>query len=159
MQRLFKIFITVILGSVLSCSEELKPTPYTYTKLFTGENNKTWKIKLLESTVDGEIDERGMLPCLDDERFIFYANAEHSFEVFTGSAKCYENPPEEDRYADSWTFNNATSALLMVVPYISDLTLPYLVREADEEEMIVEIFFDQENTVSIRVHLEAVDEE
>lgn len=159
MRRSFRVFIVVILASALSCSEEFTPTPYTYTKLFTGENSKTWKIALVETTVDGEVVDRFMDPCLDDERFVFYANAEHTFEVFTGSAKCFDDPPEEDRYADGWTFNNANSALLMIVPFISDSPLPYFVREADEEDMIVEIFYDQENTVSRRVHLEAVDEE
>lgn len=150
--------IIIALSLAFSCSEEFVPTPYTYSKLFTGENNKTWQITLLEITLNGDVVSRFMEPCLRDDAFIFYANTEHSFEALSGANKCFSEP-EPDQVVDSWSFNNATSALVMVIPRISDLALPYLVREADEEEMIVEIFFDQENTESVRVHFEATDEE
>ena len=99
-----------------------------------------------------------MEPCLRDDTFIFHANSEHSYETLSGSNKCFSEP-EPDHVIDTWSFNNATSALVMIIPRVSDLALPYLVREADEEEMIVEIFFDQENTESVRIHFEAIDEE
>ncbi len=48
-----------------SCSEELKPTPYAFTDQLTGENNKTWRIRLIEQTLNEEIscEEFAILPC------------------------------------------------------------------------------------------------
>jgi len=154
----FTIIIVIALGLTFSCSEEFQPTPYTYSKLFTGQNNKTWKIKLVEDALNGEVIDRWMNDCLTDDRFIFYANAEHSYEATTGSKKCFEEP-EADRLVEAWSFNNATAALVMIIPFIADFAVPYTVREVDEGDMVVEIFYDQENTTSRRVHLEAIDEE
>src|SRR5262245_29057702 len=112
MSRLITIIISIALASAFSCSEEFKPTPYTYSRFFTGENNKTWKINLLEVTSDGDVTDRFMEDCLTDDRFVFYANAEHSFVVTSGSKKCGDGDNvEADTYVDAWSFNNATSAL------------------------------------------------
>lgn len=160
MRRSFRILIVVTLALTISCSEEFKPTPYTYTKIFTGENNKTWKINLLEVTQDGKVQDRWMDDCLTDDRFTFYANGDHSYVCTTGSKKCFADPDTEaDTYTDTWTFNNATSALLIIVPRLSDQSLPYLVRQADKDDMILEIFLDQENTSSVRIHFDAINEE
>lgn len=158
MRRSFTIFIVIALVSVMSCSEEFEPKPYTYSRFFTGQNNKTWKIKLVEDVMNGEVTDRWMADCLVDERFVFYANAEHSFEALTGSRKCFTEP-EADQFVEAWSFNNATAALVMIIPFIADVALPYIVREVDENDLVVEIFYDQENTQSRRVHLEATDEE
>jgi hypothetical protein len=142
---------------IISCSEELKPTPYTYTKIFTGENNKTWKIKLFEETLNGEVLDKFLPSCVSDDEFTFYANTEHLFEAVSSSRKCFEEEP--DVTTNTWSFSNATATLTMVLPIFSDNGLPYIVREADEDDMEVEIFFDETNTGSYRIHFEAIDEE
>jgi len=142
---------------IFSCSEELNPTPYTYTKIFTGENNKTWKIKLFEETLDGEIINRFLPTCVSDDEFTFYANSEHLFEAISRSRKCVADEPALT--TNTWSFNNATATLTMVLPLLSDNGLPYIVREADEDDMEVELFFDETNTGSYRIHFEAIDEE
>lgn len=147
----------MVIATVLSCSEELKPTPYTYTKLFTGENNKTWKVKIFEETLDGVVTDRFLPSCLRDDRFTFYANAEHLYETTAGSQRCFDGEPSLT--SSSWSFANSSATLTMVLPILSDGTLPFFVKEADEEDMVVELFFDETNTGSYRIHFEAVDEE
>jgi len=158
MKKLSNLFIVSIsVLTVISCSEELKPTPYTYTKIFTGENNKTWKIKLFEETLNGEVIDKFLPSCASDDKFKFYANTEHLFEAVSGSRKCAEDEP--DVTSDSWSFSNANATLTMVLPIFADNSLPFFVREADEDDMKVEIFLDETNTASYRIHFEKVDEE
>src|SRR5687768_370524 len=155
----FIVYTALILGAcAFSCSEDVKPTPYHYTEIFTGKNSKTWKITLFEITANGKVVNRFSDPCLADDRFIFYGNVDRKFEALSGSRKCY-NPPEATTIEDSWTFNNASATLTMVIPYLVDFSLPYIVREAEKDEMVLEIFLDQENTESYRIHFDAVDED
>jgi hypothetical protein len=142
---------------ILSCSEELVPTPYTYTKVFTGENSKTWKIKFLEETLDGEVLNRFSLSCAADDKYTFYAKSEHTFEVLTGTLKCDSTEPALIR--DVWTFTNASATLTMILPFFSvNSTIPLIVRTADDDEMVLEIFLDEENKGSYRIHFEVIDE-
>jgi hypothetical protein len=156
--RSFSYFLlSVCMIAAIGCSEEFTPTPYTYTKIFTGENNKTWKITLFEETLNDDIVAKFMPSCLNDDRYVFYANPEHSFEAVSGSQKCFED--EADTTTDRWTFSNATATLTMILPVLSDSALPFIVREADGDDMEIEIFFDETNTGSYRIHFEAIDEE
>jgi len=145
--------------TVISCSEDFTPTPFTFTKLFTGENNKTWTIDLIEISVDGNVVDRFAEDCLKDDRFIFHANDEHSYEAHSGRSKCFQVEPEPDFVLDTWSYSSATATLTFVIPRVSDISRPYFVREVDEDDMIVEFFFDQANTESARIHFEAIDEE
>jgi hypothetical protein len=150
----------LLLAGVLfsaSCSEELNPTPYTFSKYFTGENNKTWKIKLWEETLDGEVIDKFIPNCVTDDEFTFYANSDHLFEATSGSKKCFTDEPALTQ--NTWTFSNATATLTMVLPLLSDNALPYIVREVDDDDMEVEIFFDETNSGSYRIQFEAIDEE
>ena len=61
---LFPIFL------MASCSEDLKQTPNEYSKIFTGENNKTWKVVFIEYVLNGEADPFGV-DCLDDDSVNF----------------------------------------------------------------------------------------
>jgi len=141
----------------VGCSEEFTPTPYTYSKIFTGENNKTWKITLIEETLNDAIIDKFLPSCLTDDRYVFYANPEHSFQAISGSRKCFQD--EADLTTDTWSFSNATATLTMLLPILNDSSLPFIVREAEDDDMEVEIFFDEANTASYRIHFEAIDEE
>ena len=153
-----KLFILCVgLCATLSCSEELKPTPYTYTKLFTGENNKSWRIKLFEETLRDTVVNRSLPSCLTDDRFIFYANAEHRYETTSGARQCFED--EASVTVSNWTFSNSSATLTMVFPLLADDALPFFVREIDGDDMEIEIYLNEENTESYRIHFSATDEE
>ena len=47
----------------------------------------------------------------------------------------------------------------MVLPILAENALPFIVREAEGDDMEIEIFFDETNTSSYRIHFEAIDEE
>ncbi len=156
-----KITYIIILFLVVlnfSCSEEVKPTPYTYTQIFTGKNSKTWKLKFLEQTFNGDIVETFNISCASDDQYTFYANAEHSYKAATGSKKCSDG--EANTLLDSWTFNNASATLTMLLPFFTtEGSLPFIVRGAKKNKMELEIFFNEEGSESYRIHFEATDED
>ena len=148
-----KITIISLLFLILgSCTEEILPTPYEYTKIFTGEKSKIWKLNFLEQTLDGKVEETFNVPCAIDDEYIFYANSERAYKATTGSKKCASD--ESDVIDDSWTFNNASATLTMVLPFFTESSLPFIVREAKKNKLELEIFLDEENTTSYRIHLE-----
>jgi len=141
---------------LVACSEEVIPTPYEYTKVFTGENSKTWKLKFLEQTLNGEVEETFNVDCGSDDQYTFYANAERAYQVITGAKKC--DTEEADVIDDTWSFNNASATLTMILPFFTDSSLPFIIREAKKNKLELEFFLDQENTSSYRIHLEPSDE-
>lgn len=151
---LFASLLLLVLGS---CTEEITPTPYEYTKVFTGENSKTWKLRFIEYTLDGAVEETFNETCTPDDRFTFYAGSERAYRTTTGSIKCYAD--ESDVIHDTWSFNNASATLTMIIPYLSESSLPFIVREARKSKLELEIFFDEENSASYRIHFEATDED
>jgi hypothetical protein len=159
MKRLIACFsIFIVLGMIYSCSEEIVPTPYTYTKVFTGENSKTWKIKFLEETLNGKVTDRFSVGCAVDDRYVFYASTEHKFEALTGAQKC-SGTDEPNTIEDIWTFTNASATLTMVLPFFSpDFAVPLIVKDVDGDEMELEIFFNDDNSGSYRIHFEVVSE-
>ena len=157
MRYLRYFIVSICLIVAVGCSEEFTPTPYTYSKIFTGENNKTWKIKLFEQTLDGKVVDRFLPSCLTDDRYVFYANTEHSSQAISGTRKCFDE--EADVTTSNWSFNNANATLIMVLPLFGDDPLPLILREADEDDMEGELFFDEAATESYRIHFEATDEE
>ena len=151
-------------AGLLSCSEEITPSPYTYTKVFTGEQFKTWKFKFIEQTFNDDIEDTFTEPCALDDELVFYANAERAFKAINGNKKCASN--ETFEINDTWTFNNASATLTMILPIFNvmfgldpNLSLPFIVRDARESKLELEFFLDQENTVSYRIHFEATDED
>lgn len=158
MQIRFTFYILVIGIILFSCSEEITPTPFTFSKNFTGENNKTWKIKFYEYAVDGEVAETFNVSCSADDQFIFYSNSERALEIETGSRRCNEGEPAV--IANAWSYASATATLTMMIPAFSiEFSFPFFIREIDENDMELEIFLDLENTESYRIHFEAIDEE
>jgi hypothetical protein len=158
MNRIVSTFLFLTgLAVALSCTEDITPTPYTYTKLITGENSKTWKIKSYEYVVDGEVDDRFTVDCSSDDEYIFYAK-DRAYQVDTGSKRCDET--EIDLITDTWAFANSTATLTIILPaFTSEFALPFFVRELDDDDMELEIFLDNENTESYRIQLDAIDED
>jgi hypothetical protein len=139
------------------CHEELEPTPYVYTKLLTGENNKTWAMTFVEETEGGKVTDRFPVECAQDDDYIFYATSDRLYEVRSGSDICFEDEPAS--MTDTWSFNNATATLTIILPIFSSNRLPFIVRKLDEDDLTLEIFFDQEGTASYRIYFELTDEE
>jgi hypothetical protein len=147
------IIITILTLAIGSCTEEVTPLPNQYSKVFTGTNSKTWKVKFLESTLNGKIDDTFTIACASDDEYIFFANPERAYQATTGTRKCDTN--ESNTINDSWSFNNASATLTMVLPFFTESSLPFIVREAKKNTLELEIFRDQENTSSYRIHLES----
>ncbi|MBL7865022.1 MAG: hypothetical protein JNK10_09115 [Cyclobacteriaceae bacterium] len=153
-----RLFISIMLVFGLGCSEDVTVKPYTYTKFFTGEVKKTWKISFLEETLNGEVIDSFTVNCSTDDEYVFYNNFEHTFEVHTGSKKC-ESPSEAALITDTWSFTNASATLSLILPiFTTDFALPAIVREAGNDKMELELFFDNDKS-SYRIHFAATDED
>jgi len=149
---LFLLLVTLTMG----CREELEPKPFEYPRLFTGNMSKTWALTIMEETLNGELVDRFTVDCAKDDLFIFYATSDRLYEVKSGNTLCFEG--EEGTFTDSWAFNNATATLTIVVPFLSSSRLPFIVRDVDDDDLELEIFFDEEGTGSYKLFFELVDE-
>jgi hypothetical protein len=155
-------FISAILVvatfSGTSCSEEVAPTPYTYSQIFSGKNSKTWVFKSIVLWREGKSEIAYTLPsCMRDDRYIFYANNEKLYEVTNGPTKCSPDEPEVI-YSDSWSFINAGATLTIAIPFLADQSLPFTVREISSKNMLLEIFINFELTESYRIGFESIAE-
>ncbi|MGC3946630.1 MAG: hypothetical protein QM762_19260 [Chryseolinea sp.] len=153
------LYVIVAIGACIAagCTEELTPTPYTLSKIVSGETSKTWKITLFEYAVNDTVQNKFMEACLIDDRFKFYNNIERLYETTSGRTKCFED--EETLTSSAWTFTNSNATLTMVMPIFSDGIIPFFVRELESNSMVVELFLDDTNTESYRIHFEMTDEE
>jgi hypothetical protein len=147
-----------ILG-VTACTEEVKPTPFTYTQVFTGESSKTWALdKVLLRKVGQDDQTVGLSSCEKDDRYIFYANEERLFEVDNGRFTC-DDTEEQTLVSYTWAFTNTNATLQMVVPHVfGDYFIPFIVTKATSNEMVLEIFADEKNTISYVLYFKSVKE-
>jgi hypothetical protein len=142
-----KNFISLLLPVCMlafSCTEEVTPTPYVYTKVLTGETSKAWTIRSISMKEEGKGDVTFSLDdCIKDDHYIFYAGSDRKYELTDGSNKCNASDPDLI-ISDSWSFVNATASLTIIFPLLSDNPLPYILREAEDDKMTIEIFFDED---------------
>ena len=151
-------FFTIFLGVGFSCSEEIKPKPFQYSEIFSGENSKTWVLKSIKLVQTGKSDITYSLPnCIKDDRHIFYANAEKLFEVTNGSTKCDSSEPDLI-VSDTWSFVNASATLNMTLPILAEVSLPYIVKKVDKKSMTLEIYLDEEGTISYQMTFDSIAE-
>jgi hypothetical protein len=148
--------ITILIVAFSSCTKEITPLPNLYTRVFTGTNSKTWKVKFIEETLNGKIEDTFNVPCAADDTYTFFANSERAYKAITGNRRCSDNEPSV--IDDSWSFSNASATISIVLPFFSENSLPFIVREAKKNNMILEIYFDSTNTSSYRVHFESTNE-
>jgi hypothetical protein len=158
-----KISLTLFIINALllgACTEEIKPVSYDYTKIFTGENNKVWKLDKLVLRKAGEGDSQlSLSSCEKDDQYTFYNNAERLFEVTNGTFKCTDDAGEDMLVSYEWTFTNSSATLTMVVPHVFGYyILPFIVKEASKNSMELEIFLDEEASVSYVLFFKVVDE-
>ncbi len=153
-----RILLSCLVILCVSCTEDVSPTIYTYTKIFTGEVQKTWKVKFVEETLNGDVIDSFTIGCASDDEYVFYNNFEHTYEVHTGSSKC-ESPAEPGLITSTWSFTNGSSTMMIILPFFtSEFALPFIVREAEKDKMELEIFFDDDKS-SYRIHFDAINEE
>jgi hypothetical protein len=157
MDKAIKIVGLVLILGVASCSEEITPEPFVFSRQFTGENSKTWKVTLFEETLDGKVIDRFTVGCVTDDQYKFYANPERRTEFKAGASKCF-NPAEPAIIVESWSYQSGTATLTMLLPIFADFPLPFIVREIQDDDMELEIFFEG-NTGSYRIHFDAIDED
>jgi hypothetical protein len=155
--RILSSFILCLI--VFSCSEDVKPVPYTYSQNFTGQTSKTWKFVFMEQTLNGAVVDKFTISCASDDRYIFYNNTEHQYDVQTGTKKC-NDPAEATVITDAWTFTNSSATLTMILPFFDPGTAyPFVVRDVSKSTLVTEIFIDQEATQSYRIHFSSVSED
>jgi hypothetical protein len=158
MLRLSTTLLTLVVLMGLSCTEEVTPTPYTFTQVFTGETSKTWDLKKLSAKEKNkDVVTYNLNTCQGDDRYIFYANAERLYEVTNGRTQC--NSEEEDLLISyTWEYNSATATLNMVLPHLFGyFIVPFTVVEITDKKMILEIPLNEENTTGYILEFTVVD--
>lgn len=159
-KNLLFYFLFLLIGS-LGCTESAEPKPYSYSKIFTGEVSKTWKLDRLVFREKGKTDEiLGLSNCEKDDLYTFYANDEKLFEVDNGTIACASDNGNDLLVSYVWEFNQAKASLSMVTPNIFGyFFIPFIVKDADDKAMELELFLDEDATVSYVLFFKLVDEE
>lgn len=143
---------------LLSCREEVEPTPFAFSKNFTGEVSRTWVVRNIRLVEEGKGDQIFTLQnCIADDEYIFYNNPEKLFEVTNGNQACNSEEPFL-LVSDFWAYNSSNATLTLVLPFLTDFPLPYIVREIEDDEMVLEIFLDENNSSSYRISFTLEDE-
>jgi hypothetical protein len=128
------------------CSEEVKPTPVTYTQLLTGTEKKAWRLNTVRIIDDGE--DSGNLSarqavnnCRADDLYVFYANDLKTFEAQEGASTCIPGTPQV-YVEDTWSLVNATSTLTFVMPILTtEGALPFVIKSLTENTLTIEYYF------------------
>ena len=146
---------------ICGCSETAEPKPYTYSRIFTGNKSKTWKLdRLVFREKDKQDENLGLSSCEKDDLYTFYANDERLFEVSNGSIACSDDDGADLLVSYTWQFNQANASLSMVTPHIFGyFFIPFIVKDANEKILELEIFLDEEATISYVLFFKLVDEE
>lgn len=144
----------------MACTEDKEITPFTYTQVFSGKTQKTWAIDEVLVKKNGEsFSEIELSTCEKDDRYIFKADPEKSYLITNGASSCDEN--EEDTYVENnWSFINSGAVLTIAIPRIFGFFLiPFIVKEATKDKMVLEIYANQENTISYQITMKAIAEQ
>jgi hypothetical protein len=150
----------VIAVLAFSCSEDPEVIPLTYTKVFSGENEKTWVIDKVLVRKDGEEEQEfEFFPCELDDRYTFKADEQRTFTVSNGNIKC-EDETEDIYVDDTWSFVNSGAVLTIAVPRIfGNFYIPFIVKEVTKDRLVLDIYADAENTISYRIVMRSVSEQ
>jgi len=153
MKRFLTYSVYFLFGVLMACSEAITPTPLTYTKVFTGDDHKSWSIKYFIFKQTGKGDQTfGLASCSGDDKYIFYAGLDRKYQIDNNSTTCSPDAGISYPLIDTWSFVNATATLTIIIPELSDSALPFFVRSVNDKQMVLEIFVDQENTTSYQIY-------
>ncbi|HZY81306.1 MAG TPA: hypothetical protein VFE50_17405 [Cyclobacteriaceae bacterium] len=145
--KMKRYMIVALLSMLIACSEPIEVKPFTYPQVFTGDGvRKAWSIRSVQLLQKGKGTQTFRFdPCTLDDLYVFYNNSERSYQVTMGATKCEDTDPVV--IADSnWSFVNATATLTIVMPLLSDSPLPFVLNEIDETKMVLDIYFDDNNS-------------
>jgi hypothetical protein len=156
-KTLLYIVLAVIGSVVISCTETLDPTPLDYTKIISGNVSKTWSLRSLSFRNAGDPDWKLNEPCWSDDSYTFYRDTERKFEFKSGSVKC-DAFEEKITITDTWSFINANSTLFFVMPLFSDNALPFTVVDIDNNDLVLEFYFNDGGTQSYQLKFDLKDE-
>jgi hypothetical protein len=151
-----KLSFIISLALLAACTEQPEVTPYEYPRIFTGDEKKGWSIRSYQYTEEGSATQTGQLAeCIEDDLYIFYANTERKMEIREGNTTCSEGDP--DLIAEgTWSFSNTGATMTIPFPLLVDGVLPFIVREVDDDELVLEIFFN-DNKSSYRFNFVEAD--
>lgn len=151
----------IFVSTIVSCSEDPVNQLAEYTRVFSGENSKTWKMThFYARNTDGRQVEFGFAPCASDDRYTFHANSEKLFEVTNGAFSCEGDGTDPLLVSYTWAFNSANASLSMVLPHVFGyFFIPFTVKSVTEDEMELEIFVNEDGTESYALILESIDED
>lgn len=139
-------YIALLYGflGLSACTEEVKPISFTYSQLLTGKESKTWKLRSIEITDNGKTQSYPLSEndCDGDDSYVFFANAEKTYEVHSGKNKCAED--EQDvYYQSSWGLINATATLNIALPLLTgDTSINFVIKKLTEDKMVLEYYFE-----------------
>jgi hypothetical protein len=140
------ILSIILLSLVISCTEPLEVTPFTYPKAFTGETSKSWTVRSVQLLQNGKGTQTfGLNTCVLDDVYTFYNNPERTYIIVEGNTKCNAADPTTI-VVNNWSFVNATASLTIVMPLLSDSPLPFILKEVDSQKMVIDIYFDDDKS-------------
>lgn len=143
---------------LLGCTEEPVVTDFTYPKIFTGETEKSWKMRTVQIVRKGKgtltidpaffFDDDGET-CKSDNIYTFSFNAERSYKITEGATRCNADDPNVN-YEGSWNFTNSTATLTIYMPALTTQgALPFTLAEATENSLVLDIYLDEDNNYRI----------
>jgi hypothetical protein len=138
----------IVFATVLTaCSEEVEPTPATYSQLLTGTTSKTWRLTEIQLLESGKEPTNFDVPnnCVYDDVFVFYAGEAKKFEVQEGASKC--DPTDPDVFVeDTWSVINASGTINFVFPLFGGTSsIPFILKRLTERSMTVEYYNPDDN--------------
>ncbi len=161
---------SIIIGlfvALLGCTEEIAVEEFSYPHIFTGESQKSWKMRTVQIVRSGKgtltvppdyfFDDEGET-CISDDIYTFSFNSERSYKVTEGATKCSDTDPDVV-YEGSWAFVNSTAVLTILMPALASQPLPFIVYQVDENQLVLDIYLDEENKNNYRFNFRPVDTE
>jgi hypothetical protein len=152
-----KLLVFAFLSVVLACTEQPEVIPFNYTKVFTGETSRGFILRSIHFLQEGKtpaaFDLSDFAPCTMDDVYEFHNTPERRFVITEGASKCNSSDPDIF-VEDSWSFVNANATLTIPFPLLGGIA-PFIVREVDDRDLVLEIYFD-ENKQGYRFSFRAV---
>ena len=158
MKKVLYILLATLGSIIVSCTEKLDPAPLDYTRIISGDVSKTWALSSISFRNEGDPDWRLNDECWSDDDYTFFRDTERKFEFKSGSVKC-DALEEKITIIDTWSFINANSTLFFVVPLFSDNALPFTVVDIDNNDMVLELYFNDAGSQSYQLKFDLKDEE
>lgn len=151
--------------SLFACSEPVEVEPFTYPQIFTGESQKSWKMRTVQIVragkgtltypADAFMDNEGET-CVSDNIYTFYFDAQRSYKVTEGSTRC-DPDASNIAYEGEWAFVNSTATLTILIPGLSSSALPFTIYTVDSQQLSLDIYVS--DTDNYRLNFKPVENE